>query len=192
MKRTAEKYDLTRGVKLNHRLIHAKFDEDKSLWNLKIRHGDEVIEDTCDILVSANGHLSKWTWPSIVGLHSFRGDLIHSAEWSDDIDYTGKRVAVIGNGSSAIQIVPQMTKVASQVTNFIRAATWIIPGLGSKIIDGKTNYVYSEEEKTRFREQPEVLKAYRKKIQQQSNMLFSVVSLARESTSSFANHSQQY
>lgn len=53
---------------------------------------------------------SNWKWPAIEGLHSFQGKLCHSAKWDDSYDFTGKRVAVIGIGSSGIQIVPQLAK----------------------------------------------------------------------------------
>jgi len=49
---------------------------------------------------------SKWKWPEIEGIHSFKGDLIHSANWPKDFKYSGKKVAVLGNGSSGVQIVP--------------------------------------------------------------------------------------
>ncbi|OAG33842.1 hypothetical protein AYO21_12061 [Fonsecaea monophora] len=174
MKRTAKKYDLEKDVHYNHRLTDARFDEQLGQWNIKVQNGDRVIEDKCDILVSASGHLSRWRWPSIPGLSSFKGFLVHSAQWDHDFNYAGKRVAIIGNGSSAIQILPQVAKVASHVTNFIRGPTWIIPGLGNKMIGGKENHVYTEEEKENFRNNPEALKAYRKQIQHGSNQLFSV------------------
>ncbi|OQU95562.1 hypothetical protein CLAIMM_01747 [Cladophialophora immunda] len=174
MKRTAEKYDLGRNNKYCHKVVEAKFNETTGQWQLKVQNGGVIIEDTCDILVSATGHLSRWIWPSIQGLHSFRGLLVHSAKWNTDFVYEGKRVAVIGNGSSAIQIVPQMAKVASQVTNFIRSPTWITPGVASSLIQGKVNHAYSEEEKAHFRENPAALKEYRKKIQHASNAVFGI------------------
>jgi Flavin-binding monooxygenase-like len=177
IKKTAQKYDLGRDIKFNHKLIGAEFDERQGHWRLKVQNAQgEAFNDLCDVLVAANGHLSRWNWPNINGLATFEGLLVHSAQWNHEFDYTGKRVAVLGNGSSAIQIVPEMAKQASQLINFIRGPTWIIPGLGSSIIDGKTNYIYSEQEKAEFRNNPEALKAYRKQIQQGSNELFSVVS----------------
>lgn len=53
---------------------------------------------------------SNWKWPEITGLHGFKGKLLHSARWDTEWDYTSKRVAVIGSGSSGIQIVPEMQK----------------------------------------------------------------------------------
>lgn len=150
------------------------------------------VDDSVDVLVSAVGFLSKWKWPDIPGLHDFKGTLCHSAAWDDAFDSKGKRVgkcilapfllggwadafepkAVIGNGSSAIQIIPQIVDKAKNLTNFIRNSTYITPGLGSGAIGGKTQYIYSEEEKAEFRNNPEALKEYRKKIQAGSNRAF--------------------
>lgn len=74
--------------------------------------------------------LSNWKWPSIDGLNTFKGKLVHSASWDTDYSFEGKRVASIGIGSSGIQIVPQLAKIASNVDVFIRSQTWISPGPG--------------------------------------------------------------
>lgn len=97
---------------------------------------------------------------------------MHSADWNTKFDPTGKRIGVIGNGSSAIQIIPQLVERAEHLTNYIRHPTYITPGLGSGAIGGKVQYYFSEEEKRNFRENPEALKQYRKKIQAASNRAF--------------------
>ena len=168
------KYDLGRDVKCGHRVEGATFDAERGQWNLKVGTKDGQVEDSCDVLVTATGFLSKWRWPSISGLHDFKGSLMHSAVWDKDFDWSEKRIAVIGNGSSAIQIVPQVVDKAAHLTNFVRRPTYITPGLGSSIIGGKTQYHYTEEEKQRFRNNPEELKQYRKKIQAGSNQAFSM------------------
>lgn len=173
-RRTVEKYGLARDVKCGHRVQYAKFDDESGKWSLKVgrtREGDEI-EDTCDILVSAIGFLSKWRWPDIPGLHDFSGSLDHSAQWDSSFDGTGKRVAVIGNGSSAIQILPQLVKNAARTTNFIRRSTYITPGLGSSVIGGQVQHYYTDEERQQFRDDPEHLKRYRKMIQAGSNKAF--------------------
>ena len=171
-KTAVAKWNLARDVKLGHRVSHAQFDEASGKWNLKVDTKDGTIDDTADVLVSAVGFLSKWRWPNITGLHDFKGELMHSASWDTSFDPAGKRVGVIGNGSSAIQIVPQIVEKAQHLTNFIRNPTYITPGLGSGAIGGKVQYIFSEEEKRNFRENPEALKQYRKKIQAASNKSF--------------------
>lgn len=175
-KRTVAKYNLDRDVKLNHRVEHARFDETEGKWHLTIRRmdTDETITDTCDILVSATGFLSHWRWPSIPGLQDFQGHLAHSAGWDSQggYDYANKRIGIIGNGSSAIQILPRLAPRAEHLTNFIRHPTWITAGLGSAAIDGAANYTYTDAEKKRFREDPESLKNYRKRLQHATNVGF--------------------
>lgn len=170
------KYNLDRDVKLNHRVEHAQFDEAQGKWQLRVRRvdTDEVIDDTCDVLVSATGFLSHWRWPSIPGLHEFQGHLAHSADWESqgDFDYAGKRIGIIGNGSSAIQILPQLAPGAAHLVNFVRRPTWITAGLGSAAIDGAENYTYTEAEKREFADDPEKLKQYRKRLQQATNTGF--------------------
>lgn len=178
------KYHLDRDVRLNHKVEHARFDESGGRWHLKVRRMDtgEMLDDVCDILVSATGFLSQWRWPSIQGLHDFAGHLAHSADWDAQggggsssqgrYAYGGKRVGMIGNGSSAIQIMPQLAPHASHLVNFIRHPTWITPGLGSAVIDGAANYDYTDEEKQQFLESPEKLKQYRKRIQHETNAGF--------------------
>lgn len=176
--RTVKKYNLDRDVKLGHRIVHAQFDEHGGIWNLKVEHRGQVFNDWCNVLVSATGFLSHWAWPNISGLHSFKGLKVHSAAWDEDYDYKGKRIAVIGNGSSAIQIMPELAKTAGHVVNFIRSPTWITPGLGSTVIDGQVNKEYTEEERRKFREDPESLIRHRKEIQHGSNQAFDLVSLS--------------
>jgi cation diffusion facilitator CzcD-associated flavoprotein CzcO len=89
---------------------------------------------------------------------------MHTAAWDHSYDWTGKKVAVIGNGSSAIQMVPHLQKTAKEVVNYIRNPTWIAANfLEEYSEDGKQ--VYSEEAKQEFRDHPEKLFALRKKLE---------------------------
>lgn len=69
-------------------------------WRVQIKDlvGDCVVEETCDILINAAGVLNQWRWPEIPGLHEFKGELMHSANWNEKTDLRGKRVGLIGNG----------------------------------------------------------------------------------------------
>lgn len=121
-------------IKLQHRVVEARWSESEKGWHVKVENQAEgtVVEDFCHVLLNCNGVLkygklrtlalhmwlnfrhSNWKWPEIEGLHDFRGKLLHSARWDSDWDYTGKNVAVIGAGSSGIQIVPKMQKGKSR------------------------------------------------------------------------------
>ena len=187
IKNTVDQYNLARDMKFKHRVTAANFDESKGQWDLQIEHEKHIFTEHCNILISATGFLSRWKWPQINGLHSFQGGpVVHSASWDEEYDFTGKRIAVIGNGSSGIQIVPEMARVGSKVVNFARSGTWILAGLGNRIIDGRANYIYSEEEKHRFREDIDALKAYRKEIQRQSFSSFSIVRIKKKSGNTYS------
>ena len=127
----------------------------------------------------------------IPGLHDFQGKLLHSANWDTNVDYTDKTVAVIGTGSSAIQIVPQVQKKAKHLTAFMRSVTWISPVVGDADLEAEKakhsshsdrdpqdkgelvkQYYYTEEDKKRFRDDPEYLLLYRKKLEGAVNSLF--------------------
>lgn len=88
-------------------------------------------EERCNILITARGQLSNINWPDLPGLKDFGGKIMHSAAWDPDYDFTNKKVAVIGNGSSSIQIVPNLQKVAgTDLKVFMRSKTWISSRFG--------------------------------------------------------------
>ncbi len=80
-----------------------------------------------DAVISAVGQLNRPLWPTIDGIADFAGQYFHSAEWRHDLDLAGKKVAVIGTGASALQFIPEVSKVARQVTVFQRTPPWIAP-----------------------------------------------------------------
>lgn len=75
---------------------------------------------------------SNWKWPNIDGLQKFKGILTHSAAWPDDLDLDGKRVAVVGNGSSGIQIVANIQKRVSKLYTWVRTPIWMTAGFAQK------------------------------------------------------------
>jgi cation diffusion facilitator CzcD-associated flavoprotein CzcO len=92
--------------------------------------------DVCDVFISATGAINAWQWPDIKGLQSFKGKLVHSANWDPTIDVTGKRVALIGGGSTGIQILPQIQPKAARVDHYMKGKTWIPPmSFGAQTLD---------------------------------------------------------
>ena len=170
--KTVEKYNLDRDLKLEHELVGAEWIEETSKWAIQVKNADSIFADECDVLISARGFLSKWRWPDIEGLHSFKGELMHSANWNHSYDFKGKRIALIGNGSSAIQILPQLAPLGTHVTNYVRSKTWITGPHGGNFLHGETNHVYTEAEKERFRNDSAYLHEYRKEIQRTNNRAF--------------------
>jgi len=123
---TALKYRITPRIRFNHEVTSATWDEDATTWTVTFAHGDT---ETVDVLVSAIGQLSRPVLPTVPGIESFHGPSFHSAEWDHTADLTGKKVAVVGTGASAIQFVPPVADQAAEVTLFQRSANWILPKL---------------------------------------------------------------
>lgn len=155
-------------MQFNSTVISTIWDESTSQWQIKIRSLDGTVrDDTADILINGSGLLNRWRWPDIPGLHSFQGSLVHSAAWDPAIDWSGKRVALIGNGSSGIQILPQVQPGAKHVVSYARNPTWISP-----VLMGGDVKVYDEEHRKRLRENPEELRELRRGIEHFANHFF--------------------
>jgi cation diffusion facilitator CzcD-associated flavoprotein CzcO len=119
----------------------ARWDDDAGLWRIRTSAGD----CTANVLVSAAGALSDPKMPDIEGIDSFAGQVFHSARWNHDFDLTGKRVAVIGTGASAIQIVPEIAEQVEHLDVYQRTAPWVMP---------RWDRAYSPVEKKAFRHVP--------------------------------------
>lgn len=170
------KWKLDEHVLFNHRVKSAQWREEDAQWSLTVEHDGKEVEDHADILISARGFLSTWRWPSIPGIHDFTGHKVHSAAWDHGYDYTNKRIAVIGNGSSGIQILPEMAALdGTEVTSFQRGPTWVVSRhTPAKLVgsdDPSPNPAYRDEDKERFRNTNE-LKRYRKTVQGNVNSAF--------------------
>ncbi|MDH6675944.1 cation diffusion facilitator CzcD-associated flavoprotein CzcO [Rhodococcus sp. LBL1] len=101
----------------------AHWNGDTARWEVKTTKGEFVAK----IVVAAVGALCEPSLPDIAGIEGFEGEIFHSAQWNHDADLAGKRIAVIGTGASAIQIVPQLAKSAAQLDVYQRTAPWILP-----------------------------------------------------------------
>jgi len=98
--RFANKYDLSKYCKVNHKVTKAAWQEKEGKWALEILDikGASTIHDDCDILINASGVLNAWKWPDIPGLQSYKGPLLHTAVWDPSVDLKDKHVGLIGNG----------------------------------------------------------------------------------------------
>ena len=169
MKKVTAKYKVDQYMKFEHEIKGATWDEHSAKWKLKVRHGDTIFDDECDIFINAGGVLNAWKWPNIPGLHDFKGKLLHSAHWDETYDFKGKKVAVIGIGSSGIQLVPKLVPLASQLTTFVRSQTWVSPAPGineptenDPEMDDKYNYAPEVLEK--FKKDPKSVQDHRRSL----------------------------
>jgi cation diffusion facilitator CzcD-associated flavoprotein CzcO len=165
---TVEKYGLKDKILFDTQLVKSIWNEELGKWSLELKQSDAtIIHDEADILINASGILNKWKMPNIAGLDKFAGRLLHTAVWDKSYDWTGKKVAVIGNGSSGIQAVPALQPKVAKIVNYIRHPTWVSVNLCPDITkDGMgTNFEYSEKEKERFRDDPAGFLEYRKTVE---------------------------
>ncbi|MEO0368098.1 MAG: NAD(P)/FAD-dependent oxidoreductase [Pseudomonadota bacterium] len=122
-KQTAEDFGITPFIQTSTAVKQIKFNDESQLWNVSLENGDSV--SAMHVFFSTGGqYLPKI--PNFAGLSDYRGDLFHSARWDHDVDLKGKRIAVVGSAASAIQIIPELAKVAAQVDMYQRTASWIM------------------------------------------------------------------
>jgi cation diffusion facilitator CzcD-associated flavoprotein CzcO len=119
-----ERFQLARFIRFNHTVTDLVFDEAQGIWQVNTKDGQTLRART---VVMAQGPLSNASFPKIDGIDSFKGKKIHSAQWDHSYDFRGKRVAVIGTGASAIQIIPELVKEVSVLKVFQRTASWVMP-----------------------------------------------------------------
>ncbi len=124
MRSVAEKYRLPSKIRFGTEVTDAEFDERQGIWQVRTADGATL---TADVLVSAVGQLSRPAMPNLPGLDSFAGPSFHSAQWDHSVDLTGKRVACIGTGASAIQYIPEIQPKVGHLTLFQRSAAWVLP-----------------------------------------------------------------
>lgn len=175
-----KKDNLGKYIQLSHRVIGATWNEKDSIWKVEIEDtvNQSTFTDWCHFLLNGGGILNHWAWPSIPGLHDFQGKLVHSANWPQDWDYSNLTVAVIGNGSTGIQIVPAMQPLVKELVHIIRSPTWVTPGAASRypsLRGGSMPGKFSDEQREHFRNDPESYLAFRKQIEREINSKFQML-----------------
>jgi len=124
LRRVADEYRVRDAIRFNTEVVSAEFDPRSARWTVRTDRGDEL---SARILISATGVLNRPKIPSIPGRESFEGPAFHTAEWPDGLDLSGKRVAVIGTGASAMQVVPAIAGEVESLWVFQRSPQWIAP-----------------------------------------------------------------
>lgn len=119
----ARKYDLYRHIRFNTEVAEARYQDDSNIWEVTLTNGETL---SCQALITATGQLNQPAYPPLSGIGDFKGPQFHSARWNHDVDLTGKTVAVVGTGASAIQFVPEVAKQAGKVMLFQRSAAHVI------------------------------------------------------------------
>jgi cyclohexanone monooxygenase len=141
----ADRFDLRRDIQFDTRVTAAVFDEGRNSWEVSTDDGGRV---TARYFITAVGCLSAANLPPFPGLDSFQGAWYHTGQWPHEgVDFSGKRVAVIGTGATAVQVVPEVAKQAAQVYVFQRTANYDCPGQ-----NGPLDPAYVREVKDNYKE----------------------------------------
>ncbi|KAL2889556.1 putative sterigmatocystin biosynthesis monooxygenase stcW [Ceratocystis lukuohia] len=156
-------YDL---VKLQHRVQDLLWDENASVWKVTVTNlatNSTFVEDA-DFVITALGRFNAWRLPNIPGRDSYRGLLRHASNWDPTFDPAGKRVAVIGNGASGIQVVANLQRSVARLDHYARSKTWIAASVSG---DERSSLPqpYTDEQKATFAAEPETYLAFRKEME---------------------------
>jgi cation diffusion facilitator CzcD-associated flavoprotein CzcO len=120
----ADKYDVRRHMRFNTTVEGARWDEEARAWRVALAGGETL---TTRYLITATGFLSQPRTPDIPGITSFEGKVIHTTAWDDDYDPQDRRVAIIGTGATAVQLIPELAKKAADLTVYQRTPIWVVP-----------------------------------------------------------------
>ncbi|WDI30366.1 NAD(P)/FAD-dependent oxidoreductase [Hyphococcus flavus] len=147
MKTCAEKFDLYRSIAFGKEVSAIK--HDGAEWTISFKDGSTA---GADFVVSGLGGLHKPNIPDFKGVDTFKGPVFHTAEWPDNVDLKGKRVAIIGSAASAIQIIPEIVDDVAHLDVYQRTPNWIIP---------REDYGYPKWVRSLFSAAPWLARAYR-------------------------------
>ena len=89
--------------------------------------------DRAEVLIKATGFVNDWRWPDVPGREKFKGAMLHTARWDDSFDPEGKKVAVLGYGSTGVQITPAIQPLVKQIDHYVRGKVWVPPGGGTNM-----------------------------------------------------------
>ena len=122
-----DKYRLRSRARFATVVRSAEFDQAQELWRLSLDSAEGPTTLTARFVVNAGGALTVPNLPDIDGVDTFAGPTVHTARWDHDLDLTGKRVAVIGTGASAVQVIPEIAPITARLTVFQRTPIWCFP-----------------------------------------------------------------
>lgn len=146
--RVGRKYGVTEKVRFDEAVVSSQYDDGK--WTIVTSKNETFV---ADFVVGATGILHHPSFPDIKGLDSFNGEVFHTCQWDESVDLSGKRVGIIGTGSTAAQVIPEVAKVAKNLSVFQRTPQWIFP---------LPNKEFSENQKQAWRNNPNKMHRLRK------------------------------
>jgi len=130
VRETASEHGIDRQIRFHHRVVRAEWSTADARWMVQARRSDteETVHLTCGFLLMCSGYYryDEGYTPDFQGTERFAGQIVHPQQWSDDIDYAGKQVVVIGSGATAVTLVPSMAQTAAHVTMLQRSPSYVV------------------------------------------------------------------
>ncbi|KAL1976785.1 hypothetical protein VTN31DRAFT_3067 [Thermomyces dupontii] len=163
----ARKYNVYDRLRLKQKIKKAEWLADEAKWELTIEdlNDGHVYQVKHDFVISAVGHFNHWRLPDYPGIDSFKGPLFHSSNWQHDVDLKGKRIALIGNGASGLQVLPSIQPLGSHIDHYARNRTWVVDSFGPRGVRRlEPNYI-PEELRESFKKDEKKYLEYRKEVE---------------------------
>jgi monooxygenase len=130
VRQTARDHDIDRKIRFHHRVVRAEFSTADARWTVEAERSDtkETVRLSCGFLLMCSGYYryDEGYTPDFQGIERYAGRIVHPQRWTDDIDYSGKRVVVIGSGATAVTLLPAMARSAAHVTMLQRSPSYVV------------------------------------------------------------------
>ncbi|CZR52655.1 related to monooxigenase [Phialocephala subalpina] len=164
-------YGIRDKISFSHEVTKATWLPSSSQWEVQVTNllTGETVVDQADFFVSAPGRLNSIHFPPIPGLSDFKGKLIHTAAWDHNYDYKGKKIAIIGNGASGQQILPNLVNDVAHIDHYVRSKVWISPTFRAELHEATSaapgGPKFSAEQKKEWEQDPASYLKYRKALE---------------------------
>ncbi len=180
LQRCATAFGLDPKIQLDTRIVSLRFDEADAAWTLESEAGEHF---EFDVVISAMGNQHTALYPSVPGIDTFEGDSWHATRWNHEVALEGKRIVIVGSAASAVQIVPELAKVATQLTVLQRTPNWIMP---------RGRQIYSRRQRNFFRWLPGYLQAVQKGQRFLMSLVHDAVTLGHKRMEDFEKRARKF
>ncbi|KAH8424457.1 flavin-containing monooxygenase [Aspergillus melleus] len=163
----ARKYDVYKYLRFQQRVEKAEWIPQLGKWRVTLRDlkEDKTYIEELDVVINAIGHFNAWQLPNYEGIDQFQGPLFHSSNWQHDVELNGKRIALIGNGASGLQVLPSIQPIAEHVDHYARNRTWVADSFGTTGVRRLEPNLFTPEQLESFKDSRKY-NEYRKSIEQ--------------------------
>lgn len=158
----AAKHGADKLIKFNHQVLSAEWSSEKSTWLVTVTNSTGTVVEEADFLIMATGVFSQPKLPAFAGMSTYKGHICHSSRWDPAFDAAGKAIAIVGNGASGLQVLPQLQKVAKRIDHYARSPTWVANSFGDNPADR-----LSDDIRASFKD-PDAYLQYRKRMENRS------------------------